>query len=379
MTALSRSNEYSYALEAAIRRQIFLNRISSKTEQFYSRYLEQYNRLKRDGVAAYIPAEMNRLESDLSRIRTLLISDPEEARELSYTVGSYIRSMSSLASAAREQFDRAERIRIENMRIERQQHQSELVQAYFEILKSITNSIVVNYSAPDLQDLKKKIDAGILTDKSELAVRAKAIITNAEKKADEWKSQTINSNRQANAVEIINEAEARLRNENIEDKEKTQQFLDRINQLRSGLANGIVDAKAVEKQITVLENEVDDTLISEETRRETVKAIIKQLRNQEFTVEKPKLIQMNGKNYVKIVAKKPSGKRAICNIDLHGKIAYKFDNYEGMTCLKDIKKFNVDLQQIYSIKLSDERVLWNNPDKLERDANSTPQTDRRSK
>ena len=50
-----------------------------------------------------------------------------------------------------------------------------------------------------------------------------------------------------------------------------------------------------------------------------------------------------------------------------------------MTCLKDIKKFNVDLQQIYSIKLSDERVLWNNPDKLERDANSTPQTDRRSK
>lgn len=379
MTALSRSNEYSYALEAAIRRQIFLNRISSKTEQFYSRYLEQYNRMKRDGVAAYIPAEMNRLESDLSRIRTLLISDPEEARELSYTVGSYIRSMSSLASAAREQFDRAERIRIENMRIERQQHQSELVQAYFEILKSITNSIVVNYSAPDLQDLKKKIDAGILTDKSELAVRAKAIITNAEKKADEWKSQTINSNRQANAVEIINEAEARLRNENIEDKEKTQQFLDRINQLRSGLANGIVDAKAVEKQITVLENEVDDTLISEKTRRETVKAIIKQLRNQEFTVEKPKLIQMNGKNYVKIVAKKPSGKRAICNIDLHGKIAYKFDNYEGMTCLKDIKKFNVDLQQIYSIKLSDERVLWNNPDKLERDANSTPQTDRRSK
>lgn len=379
MTALSRSNEYSYALEAAIRRQIFLNRISSKTEQFYSRYLEQYNRMKRDGVAAYIPAEMNRLESDLSRIRTLLISDPEEARELSYTVGSYIRSMSSLASAAREQFDRAERIRIENMRIERQQHQSELVQAYFEILKSITNSIVVNYSAPDLQDLKKKIDAGILTDKSELAVRAKAIITNAEKKADEWKSQTINSNRQANAVEIINEAEARLRNENIGDKEKTQQFLDRINQLRSGLANGIVDAKAVEKQITVLENEVDDTLISEETRRETVKAIIKQLRNQEFTVEKPKLIQMNGKNYVKIVAKKPSGKRAICNIDLHGKIAYKFDNYEGMTCLKDIKKFNVDLQQIYSIKLSDERVLWNNPDKLERDANSTPQTDRRSK
>ena len=130
-------------------------------------------------------------------------------------------------------------------------------------------------------------------------------------------------------------------------------------------------------KITVLETEVDDTLISEETRRETVKVIIKQLRTQEFTVEKPQVVQTDGKNYVKIVAKQPSGKRAICNIDLHGKIAYKFDNYEGMTCLKDIEKFNVDLQQVYSVKLSDERVLWSNPDKLDRDANRTYKTDRR--
>lgn len=376
---MSRSYEYSYALEAARRRQIYLNRISSTTEQFYSRYTEQYNRMKRDGFAAYIPSEMNQLESDLSRIRTLLISDPEEARELSYTVGSYLRSMSSLASTAREQFDRAERLRAENLKVEREQYQSVLVQAYFEILKSITNPIIVNYSVSDLQALKKEIDAGFLTDKSELATRAKAITANAEKKANEWKAQTISRNRRANAVEVINDAEARLKSESIEDKEKTQQFLDRINQLRSDLSKGKVDVEAVEKQITALETEVDDTLISEETRRKTVKAIIKQLRTQEFTVEKPQVVQTDGKNYVKIVAKQPSGKRAICNIDLHGKIAYKFDNYEGMTCLKDIEKFNVDLQQVYSVQLSDERVLWSNPNKLDKDANSTPKTDRRGK
>ena len=376
---MSRSYEYSYALEAARRRQIYLNRISSTTEQFYSRYMEQYTRMKRDGYTAYIPSEMNRLESDLSRLRAMLVSDPEEARELSYTVGSYIRSMSSLASAAREQFDRAERLRAENLRLEREQHQNELVQAYFKILKSINNPIVVNYSVSDLQALKKEIDAGTLTDKFELVTRAKAITANAEKKANEWKSQTISRNRQANAIEVINDAETRLRNENIENKEKTKQFLDRINQLRSGLADGKVDAETVEKQIATLETEVDDTLISEETRRETVKAIIKQLRTQEFTVEKPQEVQTDGKNYVKIVAKQPSGKRAICNIDLHGKIAYKFDNYEGMTCLKDIEKFNVDLQQVYSVKLSDERVLWSNPDKLDKDATSTPKIDRRGK
>lgn len=369
---LSRSYEYSYALEAARRRQIYLNRISSTTEQFYSRYMDQYNQMNRNGFAVYIPAEMNRLEADLSRIRNLLISDPEEARRLSYTVGSYIRSMWSLASAAREQFDRAERLRIENLRIERQQHKSELVQAYFEILKSITNPIVANFSVSDLQMLKKKIDEGIITDKSELVAKAKAITENAEKKADEWKTQTISDNRKANAVEVINDAEVRLRNESIEDKEKAQQFLDKINQVRSGLVEGKFDVEDVEKQITALESEVDDTLISEETRRETVKAIIKQLRAQEFTVEKPQVVLTDGKNYVKIVAKQPSGKRAICNVNLHGKIAYKFDNYEGMTCLKDIQKFNIDLQQVYSVKLSDERVLWSNPDKLDKDANSVP-------
>ena len=376
---MSRSYEYSYALEAEKRRQVYLNRISSNTERFYNKYMEKYNQMKKEGFNIYIPDEMRQLESDLAQIRMLLVDDPEEAQEISFTVGSYIRSMSSLASIAREQFDRTERLRVESLRIERKQHQNELVQAYFEILKSITNPIVVNYSVSDLQELKKKIDAGILTQKSELVAKAKAIIENAEKRANEWKAQTIISNRQANTVEIINDAEARLKNENIEDKKKMQQFLDRINQLRSGLVEGKVNAEAVEKQIIALETEVDDTLISEETRRETVKAIIKQLISQEFTVEKPQKVESSGKNYVKIVAKQPSGKRAICNVDLHGKIAYKFDNYEGMTCLKDIEKYNIDLQQEYSVKLSDERVLWSNPDKLDKDANSTTKIDRRSK
>jgi len=46
----------------------------------------------------------------------------------------------------------------------------------------------------------------------------------------------------------------------------------------------------------------------------------------------------------------------------YGKMEYKFDNYEGMTCLKDIERFNVDLEKIYSIKLSNERIKWQNPD-----------------
>ena len=49
-----------------------------------------------------------------------------------------------------------------------------------------------------------------------------------------------------------------------------------------------------------------------------------------------------------------------------------------MTCLKEIEKFNVALDEIYSIKLSDERILWQNPDRLSMDANSLPYNEGRN-
>ena len=369
---MSSSYEYSYALEAARRRQIYLNRISSTTEQFYNRYNQQYREMQNRGFAAYIPSEMSRLASDLSRIRSLLTSDPEEARDLSFEVGSYIRGMYSLASGAREQFERAERMRVDAIRAEREHQQNVLMKEYFDILQTITNPIVVNYSISEMQQIRNDIESGRLTSSAELRAKSSDIISSAERKTTEWKESEVKRNRQKDVTQAISEAEERLKSEKIENQEKTQEFLNKISKLKASLETGAVDADTVEKQVVSLESEVDELLISEETRRETVMAIIKQLKKQEFTVEKPQLVQTDGKNYVKIVAKQPSGKRAVCNVDLHGKIAYKFDNYAGMTCLKDIEKFNVDLEKVYSVKLSDERVLWQNPDRLSMDANRLP-------
>ena len=374
---MSSSYEYSYQLEAERRRQIYLNRIAATTEKFYRRYEQQYREMLSCGLAAYIPSEMSRLESDLARIRDLLVSDPESARDISFEIGSYIRTMSSLATEARKEFDRSERMRVATLHAEREQQQSELMNEYFKVIQTIKNPIVVNYSIPKMQELRKDIESGKLSSSTELKEISVAIISEAEKKASDWKENIVKKLHQKNVAQAINEAESRLKSEKIENQEKTQEFLNKINKLRSALESGTIDSNTVEKKVIELENEVDETLISEETRREIVISIIKQLKKQEFTVEKPQLVQTDGKNYVKIVAKQPSGKRAICNVDLLGKIAYKFDNYEGMTCLKDIEKFNVDLEKVYSIKLSDERVLWENPDKLSMDANTLPNNEGR--
>ena len=43
-----------------------------------------------------------------------------------------------------------------------------------------------------------------------------------------------------------------------------------------------------------------------------------------------------------------------------------------------VKKFNVDLERVYSLKLSDERILWSNPDRLTKDAYDAANEDRRT-
>lgn len=375
---MSRSYEYSYELEARRREKIYNARVSKTTEKFYNKYKKQYNQMKEKGYAAYIPEEMKRLKSDLDRIRKLLVKDPTKARELSYSVGVYIRSMSSLVEAAVEQFDRAERMRVEKIREEKEAQQNELLQLYFELLKEISNPIVVNFTVSDLKGLRQEIESGKIQSKDAVKKSVADITAEAEVKAEKWKKHTISSNKKKDVSDKLAEAEDRIQSEKIENQEKTAEFIEKIRRLRQAIDSGTTDYSEVENQISQIEKEVDDTLITEEVRRETVKSIINQLRSQEFTVERPQVIQTDGKSYVKIVALRPSGKRAVCNVDLHGKIAYKFDNYEGMTCLKDIERFNIDLEQIYSVKLSDERVLWSNPDRLSVDAKPMPRNDRRN-
>ena len=106
---MSRSYEYSYELERLARQRIRNARINSTTEQYYQRYKSQYKRMVENGYDAYIPDEMSRLKRDLASIRTLMSTNASEARDLSFEVGSYIRSMSSMAGAAVEEFDRAGR------------------------------------------------------------------------------------------------------------------------------------------------------------------------------------------------------------------------------------------------------------------------------
>ena len=98
-----------------------------------------------------------------------------------------------------------------------------------------------------------------------------------------------------------------------------------------------------------------------------MRAIFESLQKAGFAVEPPRR-ETGEADRVVILARKPSGRQAEFKVDLDGELSYKFDHYEGSACKQDIDQVLPVLQQIYGINLSDERIRWENPDRLSRDA-----------
>lgn len=368
---MSRASEYNYELEQALRQQIYNARVSETTERFYQRYMSQYEQMRRDGYAAYIPGEMSRLEADLSRIRQLLVTNPLEAREISRSVGSYIWQIGRLARAAVEQFDRAERMRQEVLREQARAKQNALLTEYYRQVGEIAPA-VVHFAQSDLQKIRTALETGKMDSVEKLRKDMSSVLDAAKERAVQWKQATGKSNKKQAVLSRLDEVESLISKEKIEDRERASELIERVRSLRECLHAETLDASDVDKELSQVENGVDDLVVAEEVRRQAVVAFIKLLRGQEFTVSSPVLVRNGSENYVKITAQRPSGNHVVCQFDLRGKVKYKFEHYEGMACLKDIEKVKVDLDRIYSIKLSDERVLWENPDRLSKDADRIP-------
>ena len=111
---------------------------------------------------------------------------------------------------------------------------------------------------------------------------------------------------------------------------------------------------------------VNDAIVSEKVRKETLKIIIKAIKDRGFIVDTKNNLKIDkAKNIVKLVALKASGQIAEFEIQLNGKFMYHFDKYEGQACKKDITPFIEDLKNIYDIDIKHESITWSNPDKIQ--------------
>jgi len=117
------------------------------------------------------------------------------------------------------------------------------------------------------------------------------------------------------------------------------------------------------KDIMEMMREADAAIVSENVRRGAINAIIANISEKGFIVDKKNIRIMKDTNTVRMTALKPGGQKAEFTVNLDGSFIYKFDDYEGQACQKDIKPFIADLESIYGIKITYIKENWVNPDK----------------
>ena len=120
----------------------------------------------------------------------------------------------------------------------------------------------------------------------------------------------------------------------------------------------------VEKEITATTYETNNQIVNKEVRNRVLVAIIKIIKAQGFIVRKENVEECG--DYARISSIKPNGEKANFVVYLDGRFAYKFHDYKGLSCEKDIEEFEKKFVDIYGIKLENKNVTWSNPDRLDK-------------
>ena len=131
----------------------------------------------------------------------------------------------------------------------------------------------------------------------------------------------------------------------------------------------IKDNVKVEEVIQKKNQELHDNAVDSAVRDRVLTSIIKIIKKQGFIVKKENVEELG--DHAKISVIKPNGEQANFDVYMDGRFIYKFHEYEGLSCEKDIDNFKEKFESIYGVKLEKEEIIWSNPDKLIKMAHQT--------
>lgn len=369
---MSHHDSYNYELERKRREELAKQRASQRAMEMTVRLKESVNNMNKEGLNKYVSLES--VNSGIRQIESTLINNPYIVMNIISMVQTGINHLRNRAIKAKREEERL-------IREQKSKNKEKILEIYYKNIRAIDDIILIDFAKDSFDSLKIELleedgktdkDMGYYT--KEIERRIKNIIDNANSSASEWRAKKEKEREKKILETKIEIIEEELNNEKVElkeNKEKKNELLRQIENAKKSLSNENIEnlnISNINEEMDKINKESEDIAITEEVRRDVVKSIIKSLKDSEFTVEHPEIIQDDKGGVVKITAKKPSGKRAICKIALDGKLEYLFDNYEGLTCVKDIDKFTKELEEIYSVKLSNKQVIWQNPDRISKGA-----------
>lgn len=369
---MSESVSYRWSLEAQRRRQAYLDRIQENAANFSNRYRAKFDDLVNQGLEDYMPNEFAQLRDQLSRLDRLVSADPERARELSFQVGQQLSQLPSLARTARNEFEARERQRRKELSEMRRQATTALSKFIHDLISEIKDPVELDFAYDEIRTIQSEyqgrtVDASELDAlKSSIGSRFSAIKGSAQIKAETWRNEQIKSNAKESNEELLSLYADQARLDAAKNPKALDVMLTSLDAVKQ-LINKTADPEHIKRKIEEAATQADSAIADENCRRMVVRSIMDTLEKSGFVVSKPK--RSSGEvDEVVILARKPAGAEAAFRVSADGSMIYKFDHYEGMQCKDDIDKVLPLLRDIYGVDLSDERVLWQNPERISKSA-----------
>ena len=365
---MSRYTRSSYQLRPQRRRKLERVRIRESTRRLHERFMRMYDDLVQQGLDQYLPEEFQRAQQSLTAVAAVLASDPRAARDRCARLGAEMTRLPALARQAKAQFEARWQGRVHELQQEQRRSASVFHTFLQEQLMSFGDPVVRDFAHEDLRALQQSFEGKTVATEDLEAERAQvqqqlaAIRAAAEEKAAAWKRQKemeTQAEAQRALLEVHREEIAR---DVDESPERLQHLLAHVEALQQRLDGPVaIEPGEFEQKIEETVALCDEAVVDERCRKETVKAVLQSLRKAGFIVGKPRLQKDGDRDEVVVLARKPAGHQAEFRVTLDGGFQYRFDQYGGMACKKDIDQVLPMLQDIYGIELSDERVIWQNP------------------
>ena len=328
--------------------------ISQTTEIYLRRYEQQLNDLENSDLAEFALQNIATIRTEIQRVRHMNAYD---GRNRSFAIGQLVQAIRYEAQENKRVAEEHQHLLREEAERAAERLRAEIKNVWIQETSNWENKQARNLAFKPLAILRKRITEENLSI-ADIKSAIHEIKQSAEQQAEEIRKNFAKTVQDEVAQTQKSDLLRFIETANLpqSESERLKQKIEQENQ--KDLTEIIQEA-----------HQIEDTVIEKEAvRKEMVKAVYQSLKQAGFTVLNPIKQGVGEDSVVVIQASRPQGNRAKFRVRLDGAVRYEFDNYKGQRCKEDMQKVLPKLSEVYGVNLSDERVLWENPDDEHADA-----------
>ncbi|MBN6068425.1 hypothetical protein HYE54_06575 [Aggregatibacter actinomycetemcomitans] len=328
--------------------------VRETTEVYLRRHEEDLRQLEKEDLAEFAAQSIANIRQ---MIRQARLENAYDGRERSFAIGRTVQFLRREALENKRIAEEHQRLLREEATREAERLKAEYETAWQQAIGSWADKLARNLAFKPLAELRKRIaDENLSITQMQSAVEE--IRQATEKKAEAIRQDFKQSVQQDIVAEQKETLLKTISTANL-PQAQSERLKQKVEQADS----------TVLSQISQEIHQVEDKVVEDEAvRKEMVKAVYQSLKQAGFTVLPPVKQGDGDDSIVLIQASRPQGNQAKFRVNLNGSVRYEFDNYKGQRCKEDMQKVLPKLSEVYGVNLSDERVIWSNPDDETADA-----------